>query len=44
MLASQVMIVGKDLLIGDADVNFLTVRRALARLEGRLPSGFSASG
>jgi 4-amino-4-deoxy-L-arabinose transferase-like glycosyltransferase len=43
MLASQVMIVGKDLLIGDADVNFLTVRRALARLEGRLPSGFSAS-
>jgi uncharacterized membrane protein YczE len=35
LLASQVMIVGKDLLIGDADVNFVTVRRALARLGER---------
>jgi 4-amino-4-deoxy-L-arabinose transferase-like glycosyltransferase len=31
-LASQVMILGKDLQIGDADLNFVTVRRALARL------------
>src|SRR5919204_6123989 len=31
-LASAVMVDGKDLLIGDANVNFVTVRRALARL------------
>ena len=31
-LASAVMVDGKDLLIGDANVNFATVRRALARL------------
>jgi Dolichyl-phosphate-mannose-protein mannosyltransferase len=31
--ASQVMILGKDLFIGDADVNFVTVRRAAYRLE-----------
>jgi 4-amino-4-deoxy-L-arabinose transferase-like glycosyltransferase len=30
--ASQVMIVGKSLFIGDADVNFVTVRRAADRL------------
>jgi hypothetical protein len=30
--ASQVMIVGKSLWIGDADINFVTVRRAAARL------------
>jgi hypothetical protein len=35
-MASQVMILGKDLDIGDADLNFTTVRRALARLNGRL--------
>jgi hypothetical protein len=32
--ASQVMILGKKLEIGDADVNFVTVRRAWARLVG----------
>ena len=32
LMASQVMILGKDLQIGDADLNFTTVRRALARL------------
>jgi hypothetical protein len=32
LMASQVMIMGKDLRIGDADLNFVTVRRALARL------------
>ncbi len=31
--ASQVMILGKSLSIGDADVNFVTVRRAAYRLE-----------
>jgi hypothetical protein len=30
--AAQVMIVGKSLFIGDADVNFVTVRQAAARL------------
>jgi hypothetical protein len=30
--ASQVMIAGKSLLIGDADINFVTVRRAADRL------------
>jgi uncharacterized membrane protein YczE len=35
-MASQVMILGKDLDIGDADLNFTTVRRALARLNGAL--------
>jgi MFS family permease len=33
LMASQVMVLGKWLLIGDADVNFVTVRRTLARLE-----------
>ena len=33
--ASQAMILGKALVIGDADVNFVTVRRALAELETR---------
>jgi Dolichyl-phosphate-mannose-protein mannosyltransferase len=32
LMASQVMIMGKDLRIGDADLDFVTVRRALARL------------
>ena len=31
--ASQVMVVGKSLFIGDADLNFVTVRRAADRLE-----------
>jgi hypothetical protein len=30
--AAQVMIVGKSLFIGDADINFVTVRRAAERL------------
>ena len=30
--ASQVMVVGKSLFIGDADINFVTVRRAADRL------------
>jgi hypothetical protein len=30
--AAQVMVVGKSLFIGDADINFLTVRRAADRL------------
>ena len=34
-LASQAMILGKALVIGDADVNFVTVRRALAEVEAR---------
>ena len=34
-LASQAMILGKALVIGDADVNFVTVRRALAEIEAR---------
>ena len=33
--ASQAMVLGKALVIGDADVNFVTVRRALAELETR---------
>jgi 4-amino-4-deoxy-L-arabinose transferase-like glycosyltransferase len=33
--ASQVMILGKELYIGDADVNFFTVRRAWAHATGR---------
>jgi Dolichyl-phosphate-mannose-protein mannosyltransferase len=31
-LASQVMVVGKSLFIGDADINFVTIRRATDRL------------
>ena len=30
--AAQVMVVGKSLFIGDADINFVTVRRAAERL------------
>jgi hypothetical protein len=30
--AAQVMVVGKSLFIGDADINFVTVRRAADRL------------
>ena len=30
--AAQVMVVGKSLFIGDADINFVTVRRATDRL------------
>ncbi len=41
--ASQVMILGKSLLIGDADVNFVTVRRAAYRLERSVPRSFSSS-
>jgi hypothetical protein len=37
VLAARVMIAGKDLRIGDADLNFTSVRRALARLDGRWP-------
>jgi len=32
LMASQVMILGKDLRIGDADLDFVTVRQAFARL------------
>ena len=31
-MSSQVMVLGKDLQVGDADLNFVTVRKALARL------------
>lgn len=41
--ASQVMILGKSLSIGDADVNFVTVRRAAYRLERSDSGGSSAS-
>ncbi len=41
--ASQVMLVGKALLIGDADVNFVTVRRAAYRLERASSRSLSSS-
>ena len=39
--AAQVMVVGKSLFIGDADINFVTVRRAADRL--RPPGLLSAA-